>query len=592
MAQNDQRQSFETSLHDIIYSVDSGTGLKILRTTIVVMLVLILLFIYTATQFRGLASSEAMEYAQLGRNMTIQNGMLTKSITPLSIWKMDQLNPEKAKKLHEYPDLTHAPAYPALLAASFNLLTKAGLDLFEVNKEGNITTMPAEQWVILPINHFFTLMTGLLLFLIGKRIFTRNIALLGVAIFFVSDLVWRDSISGTNISMAGFFIVASFHSMIIAMIRHRDSPQKRRLILPFFISVLCAAIAFLTRYVTIAAVPGILLFAWLMAGRFRGGTRFVFIFALLYLLLISPWIYRNIKVSGAPLGLAPQTALIDSPAYPNNTFNRQLNPELKIKNTINLLKQKWNITFTKKHPSLILGMGGGLVMALFLTTFFYSFVRPQVNYLRWGVGLSLLLTTILAGFFSDSSLNIIHTFWPFAILYSLAFFHILLDRLDFSVPVYQTVLKTIFVILAAIPLVLTLLPPRAKAPNPPYWPPLISELSKTLNDREILCTDMPWATAWYGNRTSILLPKTPDDFIDINDNKNYISAIYITAITHNKPFASDLKTGIEKEWFPIIVGQIPKGFPLSKVFRVTNDQLFISDWNRWENIFKTTKEEQ
>jgi hypothetical protein len=587
MAQNDHKQTFETTLHDVIYSVDSGTGLKILRTTIVVMLVLILLFIYTATQFRGLANAEAMEYAQLGRNMSIKKGMITKSVTPLSIWKMENRDYDQSKNLHEYQDLTHAPAYPALLATSFNLLTMAGLDIFEVNTEGNITTMPAEQWSIIPINHFFTLMTGLLLFLLAKRIFTRNIGLLGVAIFFTSDIIWKDSISGTNLSMAAFFVTASFYAMILAMLRHRDSPQKKRMILPFFISVLCAAIAFLTRYITIAAIPGILLFAWLMAGKFRGGTRFVLIFSLLYILLIAPWIYRNIKVSGAPLGLAPQTALMDSSAYPNHTLNRELHPEFKAARSINLLKQKWNTTFTKKHPALILSMGGGVIMALFLTTFFYSFVRPQVNYLRWGVGLSLLLTTILAGFFSESSLRVIHTFWPFAILYSLAFFHVLLDRLDFPNPAYLTTLKTLFIILAAIPLILTLLPPRAKTPNPPYWPPMISELSKTLTEREILCTDMPWATAWYGNRTSILLPKTPEDFINITDNKKYISAIYITAITQNKPFASSLRTGHEKEWFPIITGRIPQGFPLDKFFQVSADQIFVSDRKRWENIFKT-----
>jgi len=589
MEENNPKQSFETTLHDVIYSVDSGTGLKILRTTIVVMLILILLSIYTATQFRGLNSAEAMDYAQLGRNISLQKGMITKSITPLDIWNMKKHNKEKAKNLHEYPDLTHPPAYPALLGINFKLLTLAQLNIFKVNAEGNITTMPAEQWVILPLNHFFTLMTGLLLFFLAKRIFTRNIGLLGVAIFFSSNIVWQDSISGTNLPMATFFIVASFYTMIIAMIRMRDSQQKRKMILPFSLSIICAVIAFLTRYITVATIPGLLLFSWLMGGRFRGGTRFVLIFSIAYLLLISPWIYRNIKLSGAPLGLAPKTALMDTRAYPDNTLTRELNPEFKIQKSIALLKEKWNLTFTQKHPALILGMGGGLIMALFLTTFFYSFVRPQVNYLRWGIALSLLLTTILAGFFSETSLRFIHVFWPFAILYSLAFFNILLDRLDFSIPAYQTVLKTLFVLIAALPLILTLLPPRARIPNPPYWPPLISELSKTLSEREIICSDIPWATAWYGDRTSILLPKTPNEFIDINDNKRNISALYITSITHDQPFASHLRTGFEKEWFPIIIGQIPHDFPLDKFFQISNNQIFISDRKRWENIFKTKK---
>ena len=81
------------------------------------------------------------------------------------------------------------------------------------------------------------------------------------------------------------------------------------------------------------------------------------------------------------------------------------------------------------------------------------------------------------------------------------------------------------------------MPPHEGRPYPPYYPPYITMVSSEwMNDREVICTDMPWATAWYGNRISILLPKDLEQYYLINDYKQYMSAIYFTTLTKNKPF--------------------------------------------------------
>jgi len=452
--------------------------------------------------------------------------------------------------------------------------------------------MPAEQWVILPVNHLFTILTGWIIFALGKRLFTRQIGFWGMSIFFLSNLAWKDSISGLNLSMASFFIVASFHTMVIAMLNRRDKPQKKAWIMPFLFSVLFSAIAFLTRYIALASVPGIILFAWLMGGRFRGGTRFVVLFTILYMLLISPWLYRNVKVSGNPLGMAPTTALAETAKYPNKALDRQLHPKFSFGQTSSQLKAKWGLNFSEKHGSLIPGMGGGILTAFFIVTFFYTFVRPQVNYFKWGIAAALLLTVILGGFFSETSLMMAHAFWPFIILYGLAFFYVLVDRLDLGVRLYTAGLTATIVILAALPLIFTLMPPKAKSPYPPYWPPIISQVSTMLTPREVMCTDMPWATAWYGNRVSVLLPKDLDDFYEINDYKQYISGIYITALTKNRPFAKDLLTGSEKPWLPLMSGRPPVDFPLKQAISLnarSQDQVFISDRDRWSSVGTVTE---
>lgn len=575
-------RSFESTLHDIVYSIDTGTGLKIIRVALYILILLVIVMVYTATQFRGLKTEEAMDFAQLGRNMSIQDGMVTKTVRPLTMWKMQQRTPDEDPMLGAHPDLFHPPAYPALLAAGFKMFDLVGLDPFAMPESARGAVMPAEQWVILPLNHLFSILTGWIVFSLGKRLFSREIGFLGMTIYYLSDLVWQDSISGLNVSMAIFFVAAAFHQMVVSMLNRRDGETKLFWVTPFIVSVVCAAIAFLTRYIALAIVPGLCLFAWLMCGRFRGGTRFVVVFLLLYTMLVTPWLVRNIRVSGNPAGMVGYTAIADSPRYPDNSLARDYSPELTGKNVTTALKQKWILNYSGKHNSVIPAMGGGILMAMFIVTFFYHFVRPQVNYLRWSIGISLLLMVLLAGFFSDSSMRMVNAFWPFVVLYGLAFFYILIDRLDLGVRLYNLGLKCLIVVLAIIPFGLTLMPPHENHPYPPYHAPIISRVGKMLSPREVMMTDMPWATAWYSDRVSILLPKDLDQFYEINDYKQYISGMYFTTITKNKPFVRELLDGPEKSWLPVMSGRADPNFPLKEGVALNRqDQIFLSDRDRW-----------
>jgi 4-amino-4-deoxy-L-arabinose transferase-like glycosyltransferase len=574
-------RSFESTLHDIVYSIDTGTGLKIVRVGLYFLILLVVVMVYTATQFRGLNSEEAMDYAQLGRNFSLQNGLVTKCVRPVSMWKMSTVNPDGNPQVFGHPDLYHPPAYPFLLATGFKLFDLIGIDPFTTGEGGRGVSMHAEQWIILAMNHLFSILTGLLVFRLGKRLFSREIGFLGMTIYYLSDLVWSDSISGLNISMAVFFVMASFYSMIIAMLNKRDGESKRHWVIPYLLSIVYSVIAFHTRYLAIAVVPGLCLFAWLMSGRLRGGTRFVVVFIFLYSLMISPWLVRNYRACGNPVGMVGYSALADSPKYAENSLARDLNPAVSVSGGFDVVKEKWLLRFSGEDSAILASTGGGILMAFFIVTFFYHFVRPQVNHLRWSIAVSLLLTILIGGFFSDSSLNMIHAYWPFIILYSLAFFYILIDRLDLGVRLYNLGLKLLMVLLGTIPFWMTLLPPHANTTYPPYFVPAIARVSELLNPREVMCTDMPWATAWYGDRVSILLPKDLEQFYEINDYKQYISGLYMTTITKNKPFVRGLLTGPEQSWLPVMSGRTPTDFPLKHgTAIIQQDQLFLTDRDR------------
>ena len=60
-----------------------------------------------------------------------------------------------------------------------------------------------------------------------------------------------------------------------------------------------------------------------------------------------------------------------------------------------------------------------------------------------------------------------------------------------------------------------------------------------VEDEEILYTDIPWATAWYGNRTSVLLPEDIDDVEKITNGWDKVGGVYLTSETVNRPVQTE-----------------------------------------------------
>lgn len=579
-----QQQPFESTLQDLVYSVDAGLGLKIIRTTLFCLFIIGLIVVFTARQFRGFDEKAAMDYAQLGRNLAQSGQYITQAVRPVSMATVAAKSFDGDARIERHPELFKPPVLPVILAANFAFFDLVGVNLFPDSEafEG-VRIYPAEQWVIVPVHHLFTALSGLLVYLLGRRLFSHHIGLLGVTSYFLTEMVWMDSLQATGIPVAVFFVLGAVYFALISMIHRRERKARWNWMLFFFLSIAFSALAFLTRYAAAAIVPGVALFIWMMGSRTQRGGHLAFFYLALTFLLVSPWLLRNIQQCGLPLGLAPYTALLDSARYPGEALMRTLTPDFSLMGTFQLAKAKWTKQFADLYVSGFTVLGGGILIAFFMVTFFYRFVRVHVHNLRWGLGLSIVLFFIGAGFFGSGALRLYHLFWPFAILYGLAFFSILLDRLDLKIQIYKMGLTGLVVGLTALPLMVTIfLSPPPGLPYPPYYAPFVMRVSELIKPTEIMCTDMPWATAWYGRRTSVLIPETLDDYYQINDYRKYISGLYITTLTKDKPFVSGLIDGPEESWFPIIMGRLPPDFPLRHGFALNKqDQLFLTDSVRW-----------
>lgn len=578
------RRPFESRVQDLVYNIDIGFGLRLIQGGLIVLAVLLQVLVYTATQFRGLDNAEAMDLAQVGRNLMQTGRFTTLNIRPASLALMRQrtgqahiplFTPELAPA---HPDLYHAPVYPALLAGGFRL----GRAAFRVGGDKGAGVFAPEQWVVIPLNHLFVLLNGVLLILLARRLFGLRTALLSLAAYFLSNTVWKDSLAGTGLPVATFFALLAGYLAFRAVETRGERPGWRAGVPTLLFSAVACGLAVLTRYAAVALVPGFALFIGLQFGR--RSWRWAALYALVALLTVAPWIARNLRASGRPLGLATQTALYNSRISEGNALERTVTPpEMKLGEKLGALQVKWMTRFPEIADRRLRLLGNGFLSVFFLAALFYRFVRREVNLFRWCLVLSMALLLLLAPFLGESAERLLNIFWPTAIVFGLAFFFLLLERLQFQTRLLNIAVITIVILLTATPLIFAILPPRAGVPYPPYYPPFVRHVSGLLQPAEVMCTDMPEAVAWYGQRAAIHLPPSLDDFYRLNDYHQRISGLYFTTITRDRPYTRMLKTHSGyKTWFPILEGRIPGDFPLVHGFQLNNlDQFFLTDYPRW-----------
>ena len=585
---------FESRIQDLVYNVDVGIGLRLIKLALYISFVGLVLLVYTATQFFAFNDAEAMEYAQLGRNLAETGELTTKVVRPATLRFLientgrtipevrdenDEIVEEEKKiggnpRIDDHPDILHPPLYPAVLAGWFKMLRTD----FESDTTGG---KYKPELSIVALGHTFTVLTGLFILLIGRILFDHRVGLLGMTVYFLSNTVWETSASGLNLSMTSFLVTAAFYFALLASANRERNASLIRWLLPYILTCLLCVLMVLTRYGAVVIVPAIALY---IAISFeRRGPAYAGILLAVFMIGVAPWLVRNYQVSGSAFAFVPSSVLNQTSIFGENSFERTLAPnldDLEFRATLRAVQGKWFRNTARFYHSNIRSVGDGLFISLFITTFLYRFVRRNVHQFRWCVLLAIVLLMATAGYFGEGTIRLLFLFWPIIILYGLAFYYLLLERLNLRMPIQKLAITTLVVFLGTVPLIVNLLT-KASYPYPPYLRPYISYTSTLLEPDELMCTDMPWATAWYGDRNSLYLPQTIDEFYEINDYVKEVGALYFTTLTRNQPFVRNLVLGRERTWFPIQQLAMPGDFPLKHgSYLLQGDQLFISDRDR------------
>jgi hypothetical protein len=363
------------------------------------------------------------------------------------------------------------------------------------------------------------------------------------------------------------------------------------------------ALAALTRYSMVWLIVPTLAFLILFGGPRRGSLCLVTL--AMFALLVTPWLVRNHQLSGVPFGTATYSALEATELYPKFKLQRSLDPNLRV--ITSLLWMKLIANARPLVETLCSNLGGwvaGFFAAGLLVGFQNQGLRRIRYFLLFTLGLFIVLQAVGRTQLSEDSPDInsenhLVLLLPFIVIYGVGLFFLLLDQVKFPVPTLRYPLIGLFVLLAWLPFGLRLLDsPVAALVYPPYHPQWIRQTSHYLKEDELMMSDVPWAVAWYGNRSCVWLtlnavadPKnstSTEHFLTINDFLRPIHGLYLTQVSMDGRFVSDWITSGQSSWGSFIIDTLlrkeePADFPLHEMpDGYLPEQMFLTDWKRWQ----------
>lgn len=591
-------------LQEFIHSLEEGTAARYLRWLCAAVAMGALAVLYDTLAFRNLACPEAMETAQLARNLAEGKGYTTLCVRPFGMFLLQRHRPDHSPMLKEpHPDLVNPPAYPWLLAG----VLKTGDRL--LRSVGGLYTVPAKGFrihkadvAITALNQVLLLLSAALLFAVAARLFDRPVAWGSALVFLGTEQFWRFSISGLSTNLLLVLVLG----VVWCWLRLEEGCRTARnpLLLLSLAALTGALIGLggLTRYAFGWFLVPLLVSLAAFGGPLRG--RLALAATAAFLVVMAPWVARNWRVSGTPFGLATFAVMEGTRAFPDDRLERSLEPDLtQVGPTEYSRKLAANTReiFQNELPKL----GGSWVAALFAVGLLSPFRNPAPSRLRWFL-LAALLTLTAAQALGQTYLtkesptinseNLLVLVAPLVLMFGVSFFFVMLESLQLPSQFFRLGATGAFVAVVSLPLFISLLPPRqSPIVYPPYYPPMLRSIGVWMNEQDLVMTDIPWAVAWYGRRQALLPPLNGQkDFFRISDYMKPIHALYLTPRTTDTRFISTWVKGDEQNWCKFLFetiarSEVPTGFPLryAPVSFLFPEQLFLTDLERWK--FKTAQ---
>lgn len=568
----------ETAIQAFLHAFEQGRPADWLRRLLVGVIVTGVAAAWLIVQFNGFSTPEAMDQAQIGRQLSDGRGYTTLYARPLA---MHLMLANTGRIPQPMPDVSQAPLGPLINAAAFQVTgTKFRIPQRDV-------LAPAER-VIAYTAFLFLGGALMLLYFLAKLLFDRKTALLGLGLIIASDLVWRFTFSGLPQAPMLFFFAGAMLAMVGAM----NTQDQKRPVLTFFLTLLSA---FLLGIVTLGNGLGLWIFAgfWIFATiviRPRWLTTLAT--PAVYALPLLPWGWHNWRAVRHPLG-EPFYQLYREAGSDPLALTANLEPVLRW-SWSNFAQQVGN-NFLSQAAEVPSYFGYNVVAAaFFLALLFLTFQRWQAAQFRWAVFAMWLGATvgmIVFGVRGSVSVNQLHfLFLPVMVFYGFAFFMMLWDRFEISQPLLRSAFIVLLYIIVSLQLLVTLTntPPRVNWP--PYLPPLVQRFSLWLDKREALAADIPWASAWYSSRQSLLLPESIAQFELIHRERLLgmpLVAIYLTPFSGSGRTYADIVNGRYRDWARFVMREVRqeelKDWMLSAAVNLPMDgeSIFFADRQRW-----------
>lgn len=562
----------------MVHNLETGSPAIWVRRALVAAGICTLSLFYLMHEFRGLATSQAMDQAQIGREIARGHGWRTNFARPRSIGQL--LGHGKNVPQAIWYDTYNAPLPPLVNA----------ITLFPIKSHLKMTPQDiiyAGDRAIAAMSILFFLASVVVLFFVARRLFDQRLALMACSLVLLGDIFWDYSLSGLPQMLLLFLFNATVYVLVRAVEARygggRVGAWLAALGLGFGLLALAHA---LTIWIFVAALIFSVFFF-----RPRGWAALIMLAA--FTIIYVPWLIRTYAICGHPGGIAFYSVL-EGVVHSETGWMRRITLDFEGAGPM-AFKDKFVQNFLNQSGNLLESFGWSVVALMFFAGLLYSFKRPETGMVRWMIlsmwlgavaGMTLFGLTKEQGF-SANQLHLI--FIPLMTCYGLAYLLVQWNRLEINLRLARIGFITLLFLLCAGPMLLRMPGFKPAVPTirwPPYVPPYIAVLNNWMKPDEITASDMPWAVAWYGDRRAILVPETVKTFVDISDYRilgGPVYGLYLTPISGSQNTLNDILKGEYKDWGAVISRTVNlETFPLKwgVLLGLENECIFLSDHNR------------
>ncbi len=560
----------------LIHALEAGGAAVWVRRALGLALVVGLAVFFLLHEFQGLATPEAMDQAQIGREMLHGRLWKTKVARPLAVGQLKRHGRDVAAKI--WTDTYQAPLPPVVDAIAL-LPVRSHL---AISREA---VYVGDKMIAL-MSMILFLGSVVVLFLVARRLFDERLALLASAMVLVGDTFWRYSLSG----LPQMLLLLFFNLTLYALVRAIEAQAEEK---PAFRWLGAAGVGFgllalshaLTIWIFLAALAFTLVH---FRSRLRSAAWLVGPVVLLY----TPWLLRNYLVCGNPAGIAFYALFGQFGASEAGQMRKLAFDWHSV--SAGMLRAKINDNLFGQTGEIFRYFGWSVVAMFFFPAVLHPFRRAVTASTRWlilALWIGAFLGMLFYGIEEDQGVaaNQFHLlFIPIMTCFGLAFLLVQWNRLEIPGRLPRIGFLAALFALSAWPMISNLALARAKPSVhwPPYAPPFISGINTWMAPDEIIATDMPAAVAWYADRRAVWLPESVALFNELNDYKvlgGPINGLYLTPVSGSENTLHDIMKGEYKDWAAFILRTIDlKKFSLKwgSLLGPEGECVFFSDYDR------------
>ena len=600
-------------IQKLIHMSEVGAGSRYLRFLVLGLAVVGLALVYNLRAYRNLATQEAMDSAQLARNIADGKGYTTLFIRPFSLYLVQSHNQAKHAaapattnldfaqiKFNPHPDLANPPVYPVVLAGLMTVRSfRYPVELMKPFWSDNSHFWRYQpDFQIAVFNEVLLLVVVVLTFFLARKLFDVNVAWLAALLTIGCELLWQFSVSGlSTLLLMVIFLGLTWCVLRIEEMVREPQPRPNWLLGLALASGVLTGVGALTRYAFGWTIIPVALFLFFFSGQRRVLHTLAALGA--FVVVLIPWVIRNYAVSGTPFGTAGFAIVEGTGLFPRFQLERSVHPDLThalwLKLYVTKLLGNAHDILVNELPRL----GGSWASILFLAGLLLGFRGMAVRRMRYFL-LMCLGTFIVVQALGQTQLSnespavnsedLLVLLVPLVFCYGVSFFFTFLEQMKLPVLQLRYAVIAVFAALSCLPMIFTLVSPKASpVVYPPYYPPDIQNTAGWMKENELMMSDVPWAVAWYGRHQCVWLTlNVQDDFFAINDYLKPVQALYLTPGTMDGKFVSELLRSGEHSWgsfiaLGVLQNQIPQGFPLRNApTGFLPERLFLTDRERWK----------